>query len=643
MIAFIRQWVSSIVFGAGIGLLYGLASGLVEVFRQGYLGQGWHVLIWPLLLRHVTSGIFLTVCVVLVLMLILIADRKILGDQRRAYAAWILTLIVFLAGVLFSLFYVPRLLGRGGPLPFFCDNLAAFAVFLRRGVVLKMDLGPLQSPAVWGAFGGWLIFSLGLGLGIGRLIPRGGETGKFFPTTGRRLKGMGLIIAIIWSGLALVALIDRPSAPKKPNILLISVDTMRADRLGCYGGPARTKNMDALAAQGLKIEQAFSPSPWTLPAHAAMLTGVEPTVEGITGVSDALYPRLNTLSEALAAAGYRTAGFTSHLFVSQAYGFDQGFDHFEYVPSERAHDVAVRAEQWIPETKRPWFVFCHFFDPHWPYTPQREPPAVTGNAGLIIDLLQTADYGRALKAAMTNPVLARQVWLPRYDAELEEVDEAVGELRGALERRGLTRNTIIMIVSDHGEVFGEYPAADQPDGFDPRRKGPFGHGITCQPEAIRVPWIMAGPGAKAWRVDNQVDLTDLPALVFRMIGLPAPASFHQLSPAWQTDDRTVSKYRPLVADTFLGGKPRFGVFCGAERLFTPVEVSYQGLSLSLPGVRQSTLGRNPDGSFSFGCLEQTLQVYLSRLATHAAKRPTKRLTPAEKERLRSLGYIGREP
>lgn len=248
------------------------------------------------------------------------------------------------------------------------------------------------------------------------------------------------------------------------NVILISIDTLRADRLGCYGNnQSRTPEIDRLAAEGVRFANATSSCPLTLPSHSTMLTGCYPFVHGARDNGDFhLHPNNVTLAERLRDAGYATAATVAAFVLNREFGMDQGFDAYEDVrggdagamggegsDSERRGDqVCDRALQMLRDNaERRFFLFVHFFDPHFPY----DPPAPFAT--------QFPD---------------------RYLGEIAFVDVQIGRLRAELARLGLDRRTLIVLTSDHGEGLGQHDEDT--------------HGVYLYDTTLHVPLIVWAPG-----------------------------------------------------------------------------------------------------------------------------------------------------
>jgi arylsulfatase A-like enzyme/Tfp pilus assembly protein PilF len=266
------------------------------------------------------------------------------------------------------------------------------------------------------------------------------------------------------------------------NVLLITLDTMRADRLGTYGyAAARTPNLDALAARGVRFDDATAPAPITGPAHAAILTGMYP---GRFGVRDNVITPLpasaTTLAEMLTNRGFVTGGFAGAFILDRPYGFAQGFETFRgftrvdsgtEANAERTGDLVVDdARTWIAslDGSRPFFGWVHLYDAHLRYAPP-------------------APYDQS------------------YDGEVAFVDHQLGRLLDSLRARSRLDDTLVLAIGDHGESLGEH--------------GEAGHGIFVYDAVLRVPFIMAGPGAPSGVVvADQVRAIDLVPTVLDLLG-----------------------------------------------------------------------------------------------------------------------------
>jgi arylsulfatase A-like enzyme len=259
-------------------------------------------------------------------------------------------------------------------------------------------------------------------------------------------------------------------------VLLVTIDTLRADRLGAYGDVrARTPILDGLAREGAVFERAYTPVPITLPAHVSLMTGLLPPAHGVRGNGAfALGPGIPTLAEALRASGRRTAAFIGGFPLVRRFGLARGFDEYDDAMSKapgvnydfaerRARDVVDAARRWLSANEGRVFVWVHLFDPHAPYDPPAE--------------FRTDDL---------------------YRDEIAGVDAALGALLSAWDAR--PGGSVVVVTSDHGEAFGEH--------------GEWSHSLFVYDTTLHVPLIVRGPGfAQGTRTRTTVGLTDVGATI----------------------------------------------------------------------------------------------------------------------------------
>jgi len=272
------------------------------------------------------------------------------------------------------------------------------------------------------------------------------------------------------AGLTLVLL--RPARaewPTRPNLVLISIDTLRADRLGCYGYDLATSpNLDAFAERSMRFERAYTTDAWTLTAHASMLTGLGPLAHGVDR-EVALSTQVPTLAERLADAGYTTLGVVdSCVWLDQRYGLGRGFDAYRVVKGDAR--VKAREAQYLLDRAgdAPFFLFFHVYDVHsdWEHLPyEADPEDHAALAGWYEGEFQACDdegrcaseYLQALNSR--GEVLEgadRRYLASLYDAGVRSLDRRLGELFAALEERGVFENSVVILTSDHGEEFFEH-------------------------------------------------------------------------------------------------------------------------------------------------------------------------------------------
>lgn len=308
---------------------------------------------------------------------------------------------------------------------------------------------------------------------------------------------MKLGLSLVLGALLTVSLLAADT-PKEnpPDVYLITIDTLRADHLHCYGyEKIATPAIDALANSGIRFSQAFTPSPLTNTSHTTILTGLLPSSHGVTDFGIPLAPSHPTMAELLAQHGYHTAAFIGAVILdskSLAPGLDRGFEFYDNFPEHsstkerwgrverRGGDVVKRAEAWMTAHPRgPRFVWVHLYDPHDPY----EPPS---------------PYSTTYKDRL-------------YDGEIAYADSALANFVVYLKTHGWYENSVVIVVGDHGEGLGEHHEDT--------------HGIFLYDSTIHVPLILKLPGAaKAARVvDAQVRTTDILPTVLELTATSAPA------------------------------------------------------------------------------------------------------------------------
>ena len=428
-------------------------------------------------------------------------------------------------------------------------------------------------------------------------------------------------------------------APSPPNLLLIVVDSLRADHLSCYGHERATSPaLDALAEGGVRFTRAYATAPWTKPSVASIFTGLQPSAHGVQRVARPLSPRLPNLGEALARRGYATGGVVSHSLIGSRFGFARGFERFleseaqgaSHVSSEGVTQQAIGLLDELAADGRPFFLFVHYFDPHYTYRRHPQYGFAARGAGRLRGE-EPIQVLRRLRESV-SPVELRLV-RDIYDEEIRFTDEGIGRLLGALGERDLTGRTWIFVTADHGEEFLE--------------RGHFGHTRTLYEELVRVPLIVSGPRAVASAVDTPVSLVSLPATILALAGsAPAPAfQGPSLLPLLLGEPaptppppRFEVDFVPTLEENAQNRAHQRGIVSEGFKLIEDLETG----TLSLfdlaadPGERDDLSQRRP-------ALRARLRDALARAHERAAppaqsgRNPT--LPPAEIERLRELGYL----
>lgn len=303
-----------------------------------------------------------------------------------------------------------------------------------------------------------------------------------------------------------------PGDPQRPDILLLSVDTLRADHLGAWGYARGTSpHFDQLAAEGTRFADTWSPSPWTLPSHTTLLSGLLPPTHGAIEDDLRIGDDVPMVQEAFQAQGWATAGVVATLFVSRRFGFDRGFDWFHdfdvhdtatnnaaTVDADHVFTWALDWAQDLPEGK-PAFVFLHVYDAHYAYNAPPPWDEKFDRKAELGDALYR-DYQYYKRQPLPQEQLEHQV--AQYDEEIAYVDDAFARFLATWRS---TRPAIVVITADHGEEFGE--------------RGSWGHAHTLFPEQLHVPLIVNGPGVRRQVVAQRVGTEDLATTIASLGGV----------------------------------------------------------------------------------------------------------------------------
>jgi choline-sulfatase len=416
----------------------------------------------------------------------------------------------------------------------------------------------------------------------------------------RQQRVWGLAAAL--TALAGVVWLARPPRTR-PNVLLVTIDTLRADHVGSYGGrDADTPVLDALAARGVRFATAIAHAPLTAPSHASILTSLLPPAHGVRDNGTFVLPAApTTLAEVFRAAGYRTAAFISGFPLDHRFGFARGFETYDdhllrgadsrrasYV--ERPAAATTRsAVDWLRASPAPWFAWVHYFDPHAPY----EPPA---------DL--------AVRFA------ARP-----YDGEIASVDRELGRLLAAA-GTGEGR-TLVLVTSDHGESLGEHGEAT--------------HGVFVYDSTLRVPWIMAGPGVPRGRVSEVVarGIDVSPTLLdYARLRVPGAMQGRSLRPAAEGRpmEDAPAYAESLFCQLSLGWAPLYAWRTARWKLVDAPRPELYDLAGDPAEARDVSTSHPRDVDGLRAGLRHALEVRTPEASTAPGAET--------RERLRALGYVG---
>ncbi|MGH9669096.1 MAG: sulfatase-like hydrolase/transferase [Terriglobales bacterium] len=402
--------------------------------------------------------------------------------------------------------------------------------------------------------------------------------------------------------------------PPAPDVFLITIDTLRADRVECYGyASIRTPALNRLCRDGARFSRAFTPSPITNTSHASILTGLNPSRHGVIDFGVPLAASHHTWAELLKSRGYHTAAFIGAVILDStglAPGLDRGFDFYDNFPASapassrwgrverRGGDVVRRAQRWLSAHRAgPRFVWVHLYDPHDPYEPP--PPFDTQYRGRL------------------------------YDGEIAYADSALGQFLSFLDRNGWYRNALIIIVGDHGEGLGEHQEET--------------HGIFLYDSTLHVPLIVKLPGAQSAgeELSNQVRTTDILPTVLDLLGSPASSDFdgESLQPLWE-GRKEAERVSPGETDYPLrfGWAPLRSLRTGGYKFIEAPRPELYDLRADAAETRNLYEPWNPE------VLKLRAQLAEIRARAPQPQQPAPgAVDPRTIQELRALGYLGTDP
>ena len=389
-----------------------------------------------------------------------------------------------------------------------------------------------------------------------------------------------------------------------PNLLLITIDTLRPDRLGCYGSKSvKTPGIDAVAARGVLFENAYAHNPITLASHANILLGTTPLFHGVSeNAKSKVAPAFLTLAEHLKAAGYATGAFIGAFPLDSRFGLDQGFDVYddtELTPSglpgvyaERSADkVLAPATAWIMARTGKWFCWIHLWDPHAPYSPP-------------------------------EPFLTQYAQDP-YSGEAAFVDAQLSKLFAALRSKGWQGRTVVAITADHGESLGEH--------------GELTHSYFAYNSTLHVPLLLAGPGVKAGRIRDNVCHVDLFPTICEILQVKPPEPLQGRSLVPRMNGAPLPE-KPIYIESLepffnKGCAPVRGYIAGTTKfLETPIPELYD---LAKDPKEAKNLAPQTD----LGPMRKTLADLMAALTSSMRAEASRTPDAQTLDRLRSLGYV----
>ena len=503
------------------------------------------------------------------------------------------------------------------------------------------------------------------GTAVHRPSESGAETTGRYTTlaSGRILLDVALALSLILCGCTRK---DDQAASKtsnraddsRPNIVLISVDTLRADHLGCYGYQRNTSpHIDQLAAEGTLFENTISSTSWTLPAHCALFTGLADTVHGCLDIKQRLAESRSTLAERLKSAGYTTIAFFSGATMHPIFGLAQGFDEYQdctsyadqstelaadgQVPWDEAVRAAARADitsprvhhevrAWLQENQsRPFFMFIHMWDVHADYIPPEPYDRMfdPNYNGPITG--RDVRYNPAINAKMPTRDIEHLVAL--YDGEIAWTDAHIGKILADLDTLGLRDSTIVVLLSDHGEEFFEH--------------GDKGHRQTLFDEVIHIPLIMRYPARipAGRRYSQQARMIDILPTILALSNQQPPTDVMGQSLAPLFAGNNLQQDTLAVSELFTLGRA-YRSFRRPDRKAILHEPTGNTMIFNLhadPAEKNPLPNvQSPLAQAMIADMRNTTKWLLEQRRRHETNTTATTLPDQVRQQLESLGYIG---
>jgi arylsulfatase A-like enzyme len=438
-----------------------------------------------------------------------------------------------------------------------------------------------------------------------------------------------------------------------PPILLVVIDTLRADRIDAFGGTrGATPFLDSLAARSWVFQRAYASSSWTSPSVASLFTSRYPSQHGVTTFESVMGEEEATLAESLRQFGYATAAFSGNSLVRRDLGFAQGFGHFGAKRGrgfafrrkyERTDQTGARAVAWGDRISEkfggPLFLYLQVMDPHTPYAPSAEALAwaFDGMEPPDVDRLNDAVFDRNKRTLATAE---RDAFERLYDAEVRSMDRSLQQTFDAFAERGLLDRAIVVVVSDHGEEFWDH--------------GSVGHTNGLFDEVIRVPMLIHLPGqAERFDVREPVSVLDVAPTLLDLVGAPIPAAFEgrSLRPLLEEGSGAAAIFRRFFGDRTNPPTPVVSEFLqpvpmrrrahervvviGSYKLIADVDGARHYFDLTADPFEREPASL-PEGVRAD--LDRALADFVDRVPLEVNAREIPRDAESETE-LRSLGYI----
>ncbi|MCL4235750.1 MAG: sulfatase-like hydrolase/transferase [Deltaproteobacteria bacterium] len=382
----------------------------------------------------------------------------------------------------------------------------------------------------------------------------------------------------IWIGALVVGLAvnvfaargnPRPADATHPDVILVSIDTLRADHLEMYGyGRATSPHLVEFAKDAVVVEHHLAHAPWTVPTHMSMFTGVIPSGHGVSSPVASVDPRRTLFPELLKDGGYRNGAFVTNILLGASYGYSAGFDLYVLNPNWNAAEVSTQALNWFLGSKTPTFLFLHMFDVHYPYTPPEEYWGRFAPKNPTVYEMQKENFYTFFTWIREQGEPEREATKAQYDEEIVYTDAQLGRFFEKLKGAGRYDNAWIIVTSDHGEEFAE--------------RGLWGHGITLYNEMLRVPLIVKAPGnacAGSRLTDGIVPQTAIYNLVTRAAAVTSPDSEElRCGPDGVPKIlRDLVTTEPVISEADMLGPLRMSATSLDKKLIEPTKVHVKGI------------------------------------------------------------------
>ncbi|MBW2271915.1 MAG: sulfatase [Deltaproteobacteria bacterium] len=461
--------------------------------------------------------------------------------------------------------------------------------------------------------------------------------------------------------LSLVAISCREEEEPRPSVLLVYIDTLRADHLASYGYPRETSPFfDRLAREGVRFTRAYAPSPWTYPSSASLMTGLYPATHGAIRPGKVrkrfkdmapikLAPEFTTMAEVLEGAGIRTALFAANAYLG--FGVQQGFGTYEFTSAKAAEqsDYVIRWLQGLGADER-FMLVAHYIDVHAPNAPPLNDVSEFYEGEGELNEAEARYYGRMQKQfgdgapeALPGFEIFRRNRLALYDASIRHVDREVERIWDTLAELGRSEDTLVILTADHGEAFWEHAALEKAREEYPRDRHGMGHGHSFFEELVRIPLILRHPSFHGGdTIPVKVSLVDLRPTVLDFMGVddPSPVEGHSLLP-WMRG--VPAPKRPLLFDAVAYGRNKSAILYGGRKL-----VVSEGAPPLLFNLREDP-GESRDLAAEDSATLERLRVELAERLERSrelgerirrgAALETGELSAEQRESLKALGYL----